>query len=330
MTSHQCPPPVLNHTLVESIQGNNSEACVSAGSWVLCQILAVNKDISQIDDVMTSGFCVGDSPGDVEGEGSCSEESSSIRCFNCHECKKWYKDWMCMSMWPLWLGGHRILPCSSICSLVQEHCPFNIIMEDASTAGGDPTFICEDPIVINSSFVNPVQQSSSSGTESDPSNQQQNPASLHSSPPQCCAQPVQLFVGSSAGGGGADGTADPPAGGYVDLNATVCLPLLREWTSGETTGGGGGSTAYCDSGYSTAASGGLRLLNTSLILRQIEAPTIQSNWFWNIVTLNSGGVTQWTASSRPAILTLLLAVIYFYRCQYCIEQRKDYSSRLPS
>ena len=60
---------------------------MSAGSWVLCQILAVNKDISQIDDVMTSGFCVGDSPGDVEGEGSCSEESSSIRCFNCHECK---------------------------------------------------------------------------------------------------------------------------------------------------------------------------------------------------------------------------------------------------
>ena len=25
----------------------------------------------------------------------------------------------------------------------QEHCPFNIIHEDASTAGGDPTFLCE-------------------------------------------------------------------------------------------------------------------------------------------------------------------------------------------
>ena len=182
--------------------------------------------------------------------------------------------------------------------------------------------------MINSSFVNPVHQSSSSGTESDPSNQQQHPASLPSSfpPPQCCAQPVQLTVGSSAEGGGADGTADPPAGGYVDLNATVCLPLLREWTGGV----GGGSTAYCDSGYSTAASGGLRLLNKSLTLRQIEAPAIQSNWFWNLVTLNSGGVGQWTASSRPAILTLLLAVIYFHRCQYCIEQRKDYSTRLPS
>lgn len=27
--------------------------------------------------------------------------------------------------------------------LVQEHCPFSVIRDDTSTAGGDPTFLCQ-------------------------------------------------------------------------------------------------------------------------------------------------------------------------------------------
>ena len=40
--------------------------------------------------------------------------------------QEWLLTWLCLTEWP-----------------VQEHCPFNIIMEDASMAGGDPTFLCE-------------------------------------------------------------------------------------------------------------------------------------------------------------------------------------------
>jgi hypothetical protein len=65
----------------------------------------------------------------------------------CHSfmLQEWLLSWLCLTRWPLQLGeeGEEVGPCPLICSIVQEHCPFNIIMEDASMAGGDPTFLCE-------------------------------------------------------------------------------------------------------------------------------------------------------------------------------------------
>ena len=59
--------------------------------------------------------------------------------------QEWLLTWRCLTEWPVQLVEEEaeVRPCPLICSLVQEHCPFNIIMEDASMAGGDPTFLCE-------------------------------------------------------------------------------------------------------------------------------------------------------------------------------------------
>jgi hypothetical protein len=172
-------------------------------------------------------------------------------------------------------------------------------------------FTISDPLLVNSSLT----------ADSDPASALQ--PDLSDGSPQCCAQPVHLTADSWPG---ATKTADPPAGGYVDLNATVCLPLLRRET--------GGSTAYCDIGYNTEASR-LRLLNTTLTLRQLQAEPDHnhSNWFWNLVTLKSGcGDTSAPSGhlTRPAILALLLAVIHFHCCQFrCVLLSVEYSS-LPS
>ena len=72
--------------------------------------------------------------------------------------KKWYVSWMCMSMWPFWLAGQQVPVCPSVCSQVQEHCPFNIILDDASTASGDPTFICQGNVHSQVSILQVTQQ----------------------------------------------------------------------------------------------------------------------------------------------------------------------------
>ena len=131
----------------------------------------------------------------------------------------------------------------------------------------------------------------------------------------CCFLPHQVVDRSSH-------TADPPAGGYVDLNATVCSPLLRRAT--------GGANAYCDTGYDR-----LELANRSLVLHQLETPDLlDSNWFWDLVThhtsssgsnsgsenswtvvsaiTSSGAARRWQAPPQVTLVTALIALICYY------------------
>lgn len=284
-----CPPPVLrNATLAALLSEDDSEECVQTAVQVLCEIVRVNARIERAEQVMSSGFCTGAPTDNIKsgggsrpgggGDQACDEGDSSTytRCKNCRECKKWVLSWMCMVAWPLVLGEVEINPCPELCSLVQEHCPFNIILEDSSTAAGDPTFLCQDPVIIGGGG-----------------------GGGWTSRPNCCSLPVSVSPDAAAGSTAAEvgRVLDPPAGGWRDLNATQCSALLN------TTPPHAAAAPYCDNGYSS-----LRLANRTLSLRGLEVVDRGGHWFWDLVTISSGG------SAPPSRSGLVLGLCVVLSC----------------
>ena len=106
--------------------------------------------------------------------------------------------------------------------------------------------------------------------------------------PECCSLPVEeYFVDDDSQIPAGTKYPDPPAGGYVDLNATHCSAMLTN------------ATPYCDKSYNE-----LSLSNRTLVLRQIRVLSLDSNWFWDFVSLKSSSIqAQW---SIPLLLLCLL------------------------
>ena len=108
--------------------------------------------------------------------------------------------------------------------------------------------------------------------------------------PECCSLPAYLMTYDAAAtaGGNADYPDPPPAGGYVDLNATHCATLLTN------------ATPYCDKSYNN----GLSLSNRTLVLRPLRVLRLESNWFWDFFSLESSSSrSEW---SWPLLLACLL------------------------
>jgi len=189
-----CPPPVLEDSLVNRILSENTATCRDGVRKVLDKIMRTNREIENTIRVLTSGH----------GMSECNESNSTLNSTSnntCQACKDWYKAWLCLNYWPVYLDNRLLPACPSQCSSVQTSCPFHTIFEDASMASGDPTFLCQD------SAISSKPQSS-----------------MHQS---CCFE-VQLQKSN------ADQTdrspEDVPApreGEYVDLNTTrSCSSLL--------------------------------------------------------------------------------------------------------
>lgn len=108
---------------------------------------------------------------------------------------------------------------------------------------------------------------------------------VSASAPNCCSLPAA----GGGGGGPAPAMVDPPAGGWMDLNATQCSALLKP------------GTPYCDKGYSSAGGGGsgLRLANRTLNLRQVVLAAQPRHWFWDLVTLAATAASGGPASAAP-------------------------------
>jgi len=193
-----CPPPVLSQGQVSNIESGDPDTCRAEVKAVLLQIQEFNTHIEKTLKVLQSGY------GMVE----CNQNST------CQTCKDWYKYWLCLNLWPVYLGGMVLLPCPSQCSSVQTSCPFHTIFEDASMASGDPTFLCQD------SAISSLSQSST-----------------HQS---CCFEVQPQIPNFLQGDPVLDEIPAPREGEYVDLNTThSCSNLLPLGTT----------TQLCDSAH---------------------------------------------------------------------------------
>merc|ERR1719412_3027650 len=100
-----CPPPVLPPLVRANIESEVFVQCSDAVSCVLAAISATNSTIERSVRVLTSGHAASD----------------------CQECKAWYRSWLCLSYWPVYLSARPLLPCPSQCTGVQTSCPFQTI-----------------------------------------------------------------------------------------------------------------------------------------------------------------------------------------------------------
>jgi len=191
-----CPPPVLNQRQVSNIESDDPDTCRAQVEKILVQIQEVNSHIEHTLKVLQSGH----------GMDECRVNST------CQTCKDWYKTWLCLNFWPVYLGENVLPPCPGQCSSVQTSCPFHTIFEDASMASGDPTFLCQD------SAISSKPQSSTT---------------------QSCCFEVQLESPRTVPGDtGLEDVPAPREGEYVDLNTThSCSNLLPLGTT----------TQLCDS-----------------------------------------------------------------------------------
>uniref|UniRef100_A0A6G1SIK3 Transmembrane protein FAM155A n=1 Tax=Aceria tosichella TaxID=561515 RepID=A0A6G1SIK3_9ACAR len=64
--------------------------------------------------------------------------------WNCDDCKKAYKDWLCATHLPFYMRTERIKPCISFCERVEQRCPY-LHPITREQYGGQPVFICRDP-----------------------------------------------------------------------------------------------------------------------------------------------------------------------------------------
>ena len=104
---------------------------------------------------------------------------------------------------------------------------------------------------------------------------------------ECCSSGGSWGGEDSLEGGG---LADPPAGGYVNLNATHCPLLMSD------------ATPYCDK------INGLSLSNRTLDLREMKKLTRPSHWFWDFFSLKSSGGGRPVRGCLPLLLVCLLAL----------------------
>ncbi|GAB1600362.1 transmembrane protein FAM155A-like [Argonauta hians] len=76
----------------------------------------------------------------------CKEHYSVL--WNCTNCVKAYREWLCAVYIPFYVEGVLVKPCNAFCSKVEETCPFfrPAIKE---TYAGDPSFICKDPFITS-------------------------------------------------------------------------------------------------------------------------------------------------------------------------------------
>ena len=102
---------------------------------------------------------------------------------------------------------------------------------------------------------------------------------------ECCSAPM-----AAAGEAEDPPAADPPAGDWVDLNATHCSALMSNAT-----------TPTCDKSIN-----GLSLSNRTLELIKMKKLTLPSNWFLDFFSPKSEGTA--VQGCLPLLLVCLLAL----------------------
>lgn len=74
--------------------------------------------------------------------------------WDCVQCKKAYKEWICSMLIPLQNGGVSLKPCRSFCHLVEQRCPYFHPRVKEQYAG-EPVFKCIDPNIPDHPSITP-------------------------------------------------------------------------------------------------------------------------------------------------------------------------------
>ncbi|XP_049947661.1 NALCN channel auxiliary factor 1 [Schistocerca serialis cubense] len=96
-----------------------------------------------------------------------------------------YRQWVCATLVPAFVGGRRVRPCRAVCQRVEQRCPFFLPGDRAPNLptqyAGEPTFLCLDTNI--------------------PETGEQRERSLFADEPagECCFRPCE---GGGGGGGG--------------------------------------------------------------------------------------------------------------------------------
>ncbi|OQV18271.1 hypothetical protein BV898_07667 [Hypsibius exemplaris] len=92
---------------------------------------------------------------DILGRFDC-ETPYSVIWKNCSACQSAYRAWVCAMMIPFRMGEHRINPCRSFCTNVEQRCPY-LTPDDKVIIAGEPMFFCKDPDIpeIYSAYADP-------------------------------------------------------------------------------------------------------------------------------------------------------------------------------
>lgn len=213
-----CLPPVLSQTQINLIESESKAECRCAVEEVLQNLQKINEEMRKSLEVLLSVHMMTD----------------------CQTCEDWYRSWFCLSSWPVYRGDKVVSLCPTECSQVQSSCPFLTILEDASLAAGDPTFLCQDSSIFSSSDQTEFHET-------------------------CC---YQLLSASDDCKPQATGDIPVPREGeYVDLNTSCHHPLqVREGSNLSECLGPSASTSLTQLCDSSVASGQITLANRTLLI----------------------------------------------------------------
>lgn len=119
---------LLSNEILMSIMHHDSQDC----RRILKEFIQLDETINQFDDLFTK----------LLSRYNC-HNGYSVK-WNCDDCKRAYKDWLCATHLPYYMNGERIKPCISFCERVEQRCPY-LHPITREQYGGQPVFICRDP-----------------------------------------------------------------------------------------------------------------------------------------------------------------------------------------